>query len=637
MLNQLFQRAKRVWKAYSNQITLVITFVALVIFAMRGVYYAEHQVANMDEGTYLLKGKYYLEGTYKPYQAGGPVTNKGVFSFWILGLSQLIAPGLLSGRIFALSLAMAMLLVMWILIRRFSNQTWAAGILLLFSLNGFWVSMYSRALTQAVTAALIVFSLFFLTKKSAKIWELSLGLIFCVVISLTRQNLIPFYGFAILYILWQFGIKKAWLPIAISFAIFIAINVIYWPEIYRYMWRVYVQMALQVLAPEKLSVYAQTMMDLQEGQYVVEPDYNLIQELQAIFNGVGIYLVPTLFSLFFIITAKWRLFVKSEEFKTFTFLFISNLFLAIIHVLAVIQDNNLLYSYIAYPAFYLPLGLIIIPLCFRWMGEKGNFLKVFTSVLSILIVSTGIGLFLHRTFSDRLMFLTIPRVRDMHILPGTTELWRSLENKFHFGYKNLELMLAASYGLMIGLVFVAMCVIFWLLLKKSNQGLAFTRVFILSSLIIAMVLSPHDYLAGESAATMCSDSTTQALTDMANHLKTEIQPGSLIYWEYDTPAVLLSMENIEVFPLQLNNHFYRRIGGDPEYLLANGYWNEVIAEEWLLRSDYVLLSEDSALAWEPVMNSKYPGLFDKIEITENLVPCRERSYLHVYKNLSDHP
>ncbi|MCE5207712.1 MAG: hypothetical protein LLG42_05300 [Chloroflexi bacterium] len=634
-MKNIQQKTADFWRINSNKITLAISLIALVIFVVRGLYYVDHQIDNMDEGTYLLKGKYYLEGTYQPYEDGGPITNKGVFSFWILGLSQLITPGLRSGRLFALFLSLAMLVGLWLLIRRLSNQTWAAGILLLFSLNGFWVSMYSRALTQSVCAALITFSLLLITQKSAKIWQLSLGMALAAVTALTRQNLIPYFVLAIVYVIWQFGIRKAWIPVTTGIAFFLLFNIIYWPDMYEMMWRPYVGIMMRSFqslvngASSTASVVAQS--DI--GSNVIDHDYKITQELWVVFNTVSVYIVPGLFSLFFLITANWSRVVKSEKFKTFIFILTSFLVLSIIHLMAVFQNNNILYSLPIYPGFFLPLGLIIIPCCYEWMGEKGNFVKAAALILSIIVSCTGIGLYQHRTFSNRVMFLEVPRVRSMQILPGTTELWRSLENKFHWGYKNLEFITAAAYGLAIGIVFVLLCVVIWHVIRRRKPNLSFTRLITLCSLGAAILFSPTNYLAGLPSTTICEESVIDRLEEVGGELSSSIQPGSLIYWEYHSPVVLLYLDDIRLFPAQLNNYFYKREGGDEEALLEMNFWNDEIAEKWLLEADYVLLSEEAANNWEPLMNTKYPARFDKIDITENLTPDVDRSFLHVYKTI----
>ncbi len=634
-MNHLLQKLKVFWMAHSFRITLAISVIAGVVFFARGLFYVNHQAINMDEGTYLLKGKYYLEGTYEPYQIGGPVTNKGIFSFWILGLSQLIAPGVLSGRLFTLVLGTVMLAVLWLIVRRFSNQTWAAAILLLFSLNGYWISLYARALTQPVTSALTVFSVFFLTIKPVKSWHLTLGLLFGVIVSLTRQNLIPFYILSMAYVIWQFGIKRTWIPVAVSVAAFFAINVLFWPQIYNYMWRPLVRIVFeiadavlpgQLLTPDPVAIEGY-------GQPAMSYDDFLVREPWNIFYGIGIYIMPVSIALSFLICGKWAKAVKQEQFKTFLFLYVSYVVLFVIHILAVLNDHVLIFSFPVYPSFFLPLGLLIIPWCIQWMDFKGNFTRALFISLMGVFMSTGIGLALHRTYSNRLMFLTVPRMRDMHFLPGTTELWRTLENKFYLGYNNIEYLLATVYGFMVGVFLIFFCYILFRILRKRSSKFSYVSIYLGLTLGLCAVFSPTTLLAGFPSTTVCQDSPIKSMEEVSSDLKELIPAGSLIYWEYHQPTLFLYLEDMRIFPLQLNNYFYKQVGGDTELLKKENLWNDEIARTWFRQADYLLLSENAAKIWEKRMNTDFYGLYDKIGETLNLDECIDRSFLHVYRNL----
>ncbi|MEM5773726.1 MAG: hypothetical protein AAGU05_01900 [Anaerolineaceae bacterium] len=633
------ERLKKIWQENSGRITLALSLIALAVFFIRGLFYADHMTVNMDEGMYLLKGKYFLQGTYHPYQAGGPITNKGVFAFWILGLSQLVAPGLESGRLFALILSTAMLAVMWLLIRRFSSQSWAAGILIFCAANGFWISMYSRALTQAVTASLMVFSVYFLVGKAGRLWQLSLGLLLAAVISMTRQNLLPYFLFAILYLLWQYGINKTWLPITLSIAFFVFVNAIYWPDSYTTMWRPMINTGIQLVKsifPAAREIASSTpSAALGKPAFVVKLD--LIRQLKHIFAAVAVYLVPIGFAAAFLIHGDWKRAIREKDFKIFLFLLISFLVLLVIHLMAVIENNAIIFGFDLYPGFFLPLGLLIIPWCARWMRGKGSIIRAGLMSALLMFLSTGVGLGLHRTLSDRLMFLEVPRVRNLSILPGTTELWRSLENKFHWGYDNLEFILAAVYGFLVGAALLLIFVLLFAVVRKKQLQLSFTSLLTAGSLLLALLFSPTGYLAGRPSTSLCDTSPVQQAGRTGKALAEVIPAGSLVYWEYGNPALLLYMNDVNLYPAQLNGDFYRRIGGDSDVLLAQNYWNDDIAVRWLLGADYALLSENAAKIWEQSMAAAYPGALDKLMVTENVDPCTDRSYIHVYQMIKNLP
>lgn len=612
--------------------TLLLRLISILAFALiliQGVHFAHSMDVTMDEGTYLLKGKYYLEGKYSVYEQGGPVTNKGPFSFWIFGIPQVIAPGLRSGRYFSLFLLSLMLLALWKLVQRFASEAWAAGILWLFALSGYWISLYSRAMSEIITAALITFSLFFLLGRARKTWELSIALLLAAVTALTRQNLLPYFGFAMLYVFWEHGFKrKALLSAGISGGFFLLLNLVYWPEMYLSLWAPYLPSFLTAL----IEPLTNPLPAADLGQSALDRRYGIVAELQVLFQAFRIYFIPLLYVLFFTLIYSWKKDGKRQDDKPVIFLFTSFAFLFILHFAAAVLENNFLYSFPAYPGFFLPIGLLLVAASFSRLKRKLNAMET-AAILSIFVlVCTGIGLNLHRRVSDPLMVMSVPRMRSMRILPGTTELWRLLENKFHFGYDNLEFILSAGFGFFAGIILVGAGVVAWLILRK-RISISLGRWVLFIMFGAGLILTPTTYLAGQPSVTVCQQNVLKRQEEVGRALAAIIPPGSLIYWEYYSPTLLLYVEDIELFPVQLNDEFYKREGGDPESLLASNLWNDEIAEEWLLEADYILLDEEAAKRWEPVINDRYFGQFDKLKVTENAVPCIDRTYVHIYRKL----
>jgi hypothetical protein len=600
-----------------------------VVILLRGLHYANHMNVTMDEGTYLLKGKYYLEGKYGVYEQEGPITNKGPFSFWIFGIPQLIAPGLRSGRYFSLFLLFLMLLALWKLVQRFASEAWAAGILWLFALSGYWISLYSRAMSEIVTAALITLSLFFLLGRARKTWELSAALLLAAVAALTRQNLLPYFGFALVYVFWQHGInRKSLLSTAVGGGFFLLLNLVYWPEMYLTMWAPYLPSFLTAL----IEPWTNPLPAADLGQSAVDRRYGVIAELQVLFQAFRIYFIPVLYALFFALIYSWKKEEEEQDDKPIVFLFVSFVFLFVLHFTAAVLQNNFLYSFPAYPGFFLPIGLLLIPASFSRLKRRLNAAETAAILVIFILVCTGIGLNLHRRVSDPLMVLSVPRIRSMRILPGTTELWRLLENKFHFGYENIEFILAAGFGLLTGVVLVGAGAALWLILRKRISA-SFGKWILFVMFGAGLFLTPTTYLAGQPSVTVCQQNVLKRQEEVGKTLSTILPAGSLVYWEYYSPTLLLYVEEIELFPVQLNDEFYKRDGGDPESLLASNLWNDAIAEEWLLEADYILLDEEAAKRWEPVFNDRYSGLFNKLEVTKNAVPCVDRTYIHIYRRL----
>jgi hypothetical protein len=69
---------------------IALALITILVYVLLAIQYAHNIQPVMDETTYLLKGKWFLDGTYQPFQDYGPITNKPPFSFMTLGLSQIL-------------------------------------------------------------------------------------------------------------------------------------------------------------------------------------------------------------------------------------------------------------------------------------------------------------------------------------------------------------------------------------------------------------------------------------------------------------------------------------------------------------------------------------------------------------------
>lgn len=619
-------------KFFSNKKSLAYLFsiAAVLMIFINGVHLAHNMDVTMDEGTYLLKGKYFLEGKYSVYEDTGPVTNKGPFSFWVFGISQLISPGLRAGRYFSLFLLSILLLVLWKLAQRFSNVYWAAAILWLIALSTYWISLYARAMTEVLTATLITLSMFFVLGISRKTWELSLGLFLAAVTALTRQNLLPYFVFSLVFVFWQHGFKnKAFISAGVGIGFFLLVNLVYWPDMYLQMWAPYL--------PHFVKTMIRPFIDLPPagdiGESVLNRSYSVIPELQVLFDAVRIYLIPVLYTFWVAIFFPWKRFSEQRFYKEILFLFVNFTFLFLLHLFAAIRQNDFLYSFPAYPGFFLPIGLLLIAASFSSLKKQANFLQTALVYFLTALNGLGLGLTLNERITNHLMTIPVPRVRDMRFLPGKTELWRLLENKFHLGQSNLELIISTAFGLIVSLSIMGIVTALWFWFLKKKGTLPLGRWLIYVTLGIALLLTPLPNFSGRASVMVCNENVLNQQEKIGQELASILSPGSLVYWEYYSPTILLYVEEINLFPIQLNYHFYKRTGGDMEDLLRANLWNEEIAEMWMLDADFILLDEEAAKRLEPIISDKYYGQYDKLEITENAVPCIDRTYLHIYKNL----
>ena len=181
---------------------MILSVLAIILYLVQAAYYMHHIQPVMDESTYLLKGKWFIDGTYQPFQEYGPITNKPPLSFISLGISQILfGPGLASGRILAIIFSSLMLIGLWLVVERLSGKWWALFSITLFILSPAWIIYFSRAMTQVVSSMLVVWSLFFILVKNKSSWAPYAGVILAALTTMIRQNMLPFFGLVLLYLI----------------------------------------------------------------------------------------------------------------------------------------------------------------------------------------------------------------------------------------------------------------------------------------------------------------------------------------------------------------------------------------------------------------------------------------------------
>jgi len=223
-------------------------------------------------------------------------------------------------------------------------------------------------------------------------------------------------------------------------------------------------------------------------------------------------------------------------------------------------------------------------------------------------------------------------LRSFKLLEGTVPLWAFLNNKFHWDYYFQEYLLTACAGLACGIIFLILSrIIFLIINKNKNISLYSVRAYIL--IILGLIFSATPLLAGQSSLTVCDKGDViKNNEDVGNYLAKYIPPGSTIYWETEeTPIPLLYIEGIKIYPPQLNNLFYFQNGGDPDLLYREGYWNEELAKKWLSEADFLVLGENAARKWEPILSTVLHLEFDQLEPTNELSSCRSRTFLRIYR------
>lgn len=618
-------RAIRVRDLLNKPWASISVFAVLIVtYAVNGWRVANSIWFTMDEGSYLFKGFWFLTGQAQAFVVNGPVVNKPPLAFLIPGLSQLVAPGIASGRLMNVLLLTATLVLLWLTIRRDNNPWWGNAAIFLVLTNPAWVEYYTRVMTQTPALFLMIASLYFTLGKRRTTWQLTLGAIFSVLLLLTRHNLAPFSVLLFAYIAWEHSFKKAVLVFLPAAALFILINVYYWPGIYTYFW----YRSLPNVINQPLLKLFQLSAPIAGGNNSQAVDHTLLQIAQELFGSARISLTAALLAIAACVQLPAALKTRSSADKQFVFITVNFWLLTLIHITVVFDKNVLLYSYPAYLLFWAPSIFILLPNIYKFL--KGKRLSVGTGawLATFVVISAGIGLHIYRDVSLPIMNLSIPRLRNWQILPGDVELWRVVVNKFSLDYRAQEYFFAAFAGLLIGVALVGLAI---LLVKHKTRASGGAMIYLI---FLSALLTPTMLLSGTKFDPNCDSDTLSAIQRVGDEINAQVEPNALYFWgshKSPTVGVMLYVDHALLFPEQLNGQFYYR----PEMSLRESegsiYWSDAQARAWLREADYLIADPNHLTHWDEMLSGMDDVKVDQLKPTQPLESCNVDTSLFIFR------
>jgi hypothetical protein len=106
-------------------------------------------------------------------------------------------------------------------------------------------------------------------------------------------------------------------------------------------------------------------------------------------------------------------------------------------------------------------------------------------------------------------------------------------------------------------------------------------------------------------------------------------PGTKIYLDGSVASVpLLYIHDPVILPPQLNDIYSYKIGGDPDQVLRNGFWNEQISLQWRNSADVFVVGADRVQEWRDYLTAKK---FDQIQFSSALFPCSTDASILLFK------
>lgn len=610
-------------------------WIADILSVIGGIYYFAQSCSlahfidlTMDEGTYLMKGVLFASGQYQPFQFYGPRTSKMPLAYLIPGFFEnIFSPGIRTGRYISIGFAMIMLVGLWYLLYRLRGHWWAFLGVWVLALGTGNIINYSQAITQPIVAALLVWSLAFTLGTKQPIWKIALGSLLAISIFLLRQNMLPFALLLIPYIFWQHGKQSGYVALGIMGVVFISVHIIYWPNI----------LSIYTFLPSKITPFLNQWRITFEDPGITQ-DVVSRSLLGNIFNFVDAYrynflaVLGGVFGLLFFPSKKsWK---DQSSYKISLFLWVTFIILIIVHIFAAFgMESYRVKSYLfRYMGFFGFLGIIILAVSSHSFSRQDNPLKIMAMVVIALVSTSTIFLAAYQVIKDPIMNLQVPRTRNLQILPGSTDLWRALSNKFHLSYESLQMILPAAFGLFVGFLIVGICLLVTRQLHKRGKVSGYGYNLFLSLVLFGLVLTPTQIFNSNVISDQCEFDVIQANEQVGDYLNQIIPPGSLVYWDSNnSPVPLLYLENVKVFPPQLDQIWNFNVGGDPDLTYKYGFWNQQLADQWMQEADYLLITD--LLVGNYTSDPNFSLQYKELSPLNQPIGCRDKSIIHIYQKM----
>jgi hypothetical protein len=564
-------------------------------------------VSMVDEAAYLYKGVLFATGKYTPFQAYGLWTNKAPLSFLIYGVVQAwFGPGLRTGRYFAIFLGLLMLLGLWLVVRRVGGRWWAAIAVWAVAVNPWMVKDYSLAGTQVVIACMLTWIMVLVLGTKRPLWQLILAGALSGMAVMTRQNLAPLVPLLILYIFWQHGARAGWFATLASAVVLVGFHALYWPNILQ-LWTPWL--------PRSLTPFLDPWRELSGSVPTGGVSISTFGRLFAFFQGYRYHFImlagTTLLFLFWVRRKKWK---SDPDFRSALFIAILFGVLWLTHAMASLGGNVCVFCYPEYIAFFSPLGIILLALSFRSLGQGHSALRTTVLIPLIIIVTGGLGYSAYEDLSlkdtiDSALKSLVPRMRDFQFLPGNVPVWRVLGNKYGWSYLEsyqvFRQLIPTVYGLLVGILVILLSLaLFYVLKKFSSFKPSFEFTAALTFLLAGALLSPSLLLGGGRFAYACGGDALASYESTGVQLASLMPSGSKVYWDSGSSStyattLLLYLPGIQIFPPQINGQFSYHNGGNPDDLLRIGFWNEELASQWIQEADVIVINRPAnSPIWE---------------------------------------
>jgi len=609
-------------KELPSWLPLILAGVGAILYLIQAIIYAHTTVSSLDEGSYLIKGMFYLNGVYKPFEPYGPLTNKAPFAFLIPGIAEyLFGAGLRTGRYFSIFLGLLTIFGVWITARRWTNTWLAALTVWVFALSPMIIKLHARAVSEVIIACILAWICVLVLDKERPLWQVILASALAAIAVFTRQNMAPILPFLILYTFWQHGKQKGLWAFAAGSFFFLAFHVFYWPRVMT-IWAPWL--------PENLTPFLDPFRIPTDSVPIWDPNIDFWNRLNSFFQGLRYHFIPLLGGLFGLILlpprADWR---SAPAMRAAVFLAVSYFVLAAMHGWAAIASQYESYSCVFcfsnYLGFFDPLGILffVIAFAYAWNQNPNRVVKIL-SILVVLVVATGIGYSLFEQVGNGLLNLPIvPRVRSGGI--GFVAIVDALTQGLDMPLVQVKRWISSSLGFLVGFAVLLASLFIWKRAQRSN----FTLTLVNSFLVAGFALSPVLHL-GESRLD-CNTDIIRDHEELGSYLASIIPAGSLVYWDGGNAYTpMIYVPKARIFPPQINDGYTFHIGGDPDVLYYFSHWNAELDARWRAEADIFIIEAKRYANWKDFLT---PQEFQEFAKPTASPSCNEGAELRIFQRL----
>ncbi|MEY2819486.1 MAG: hypothetical protein RL275_2949 [Chloroflexota bacterium] len=609
-------------KELPSWLPLILAGVGAILYLIQAIIYAHTTVSSLDEGSYLIKGMFYLNGVYKPFEPYGPLTNKAPFAFLIPGIAEyLFGAGLRTGRYFSIFLGLLTILGVWITARRWTNTWLAALTVWVFALSPMIIKLHARAVSEVIIACILAWICVLVLDKERPLWQVILASALAAIAVFTRQNMAPILPFLILYTFWQHGKQKGLWAFAAGSFFFLAFHIFYWPRVMT-IWAPWL--------PENLTPFLDPFRIPTDSVPIWDPNIDFWNRLNSFFQGLRYHFIPLLGGLFGLILlpprADWR---SAPAMRAAVFLAVSYFVLAAMHGWAAIASQYESYSCVFcfsnYLGFFDPLGILffVIAFAYAWNQNPNCVVKIL-SILVVLVVATGIGYSLFEQVGNGLLNLPIvPRVRSGGI--GFVAIVDALTQGLDMPLVQVKRWISSSLGFLVGFAVLLASLFVWKRAQRSN----FTLTLVNSFLVAGFALSPVLHL-GESRLD-CNTDIIRDHEELGSYLASIIPAGSLVYWDGGNAYTpMIYVPKARIFPPQINDGYTFHIGGDPDVLYYFSHWNAELDARWRAEADIFIIEAKRYSNWKDFLT---PQEFQEFAKPTASPSCNEGAELRIFQRL----